>query len=139
MVKHLLYISDETRNKIWHPVDFLIHENAFIGKVHLDSTFFLGINCTSPKLPPDIRSNDREVLYSGAENDLIMVQKFRVTYPCNMDMMYFPFDKQACQFDLKMKTKSNHSVILKADPDISLIVSYAGPNILHEYKVVNIK
>ena len=67
-----------------------------------------------------------------------MVQKFRVKYPCNMDMMYFPFDKQACQFDLKMKTKSN-SVILKADPTIKPSVSYAGPNILHEYELVNIK
>ena len=138
MVKDLFYFSDETRNQIWHPVDLLIHENAFIGEVHFDSTFFLGINCTSPKLLPDIGSNDREVLYSGAENDLIMVQKFRVKYPCNMDMMYFPFDKQACQFDLKMKTKSN-SVILKADPAIKPSVSYAGPNLLHEYELVDIK
>ena len=117
----------------------LIHENAFIGEVHLDSTFVLGINCTSPKLLPDIGSNDREVLYSGAENDLIMVQKFRVKYPCNMDMMYFPFDKQECQFKLKMETKPNHSVILKADCTIKPSVSYAGPNILQEFKLVDIK
>ena len=55
-----------------------------------------------------------------------------------MDMMYFPFDKQACQFDLKMKTKSN-SVILKADPAIKPSVSYAGPTLLHEYELVDIK
>ena len=36
MVKDLFYFSDETRNQIWHPVDLLIHENAFIGEVHFD-------------------------------------------------------------------------------------------------------
>ena len=68
-----------------------------------------------------------------------MVQKFRVKYPCNMDMMYFPFDKQACQFDLKMKTKDSHSIIIKADPTINPSVSYAGPKLLNEYELVDIK
>ena len=56
-----------------------------------------------------------------------------------MNMMYFPFDKQECQFKLKMETKPNHSVILKADRTIKPSVSYAGPNILQEFELVDIK
>ena len=92
----------------------------------------------SPELPPDIGSNSKDLLYSGATNDLIMFQKFKVAYPCQMNILYFPFDKQHCQFKLKMVTNGNHSVVLKADP-LKEIVSYAGPYLLQEFELVDKK
>ena len=79
-----------------------------------------------------------DLLYSGAENDLIMSQKFKVAYPCQMNILYFPFDKQNCKIMLKMETKGNESVLLKTDPTKE-IVSYAGTPLLQEFELADIK
>ena len=89
-------------------------------------------------LPPDIKRQSQNLLHKGAENDLIMIQKFKVVYPCQMNITYFPFDKQLCKFILKMETKGNHSVIFATDPD-QKSVSYEGPNLLHEFELIDIK
>ena len=129
---------DETKNQIWLPIDWTIHENADLGTVIRDKSFFLGIKCNTSELPPDIQSQSQNLLHSGAENDLITIQKFKVVYPCQMNITYFPFDKQLCNFILKMETKGNRSVIFAADPD-QHSVSCGGPNLLHEFELIDIK
>ena len=91
-----------------------------------------------PELPPDIASVSKDSLYSGEENDLIMTQKFKVAYPCQMDILYFPFDKQECKITMKMETQGNQSVVLKLDPT-KRSVSYDGPLQLQEFELVNIR
>ena len=83
-------------------------------------------------------SVSKDLMYSGYENSLIMSQKFRVAYPCQMDILYFPFDEQHCKFILKMETKGNQSVILKTDATKES-VSYNGPRLLQEFELVDIR
>ena len=119
-------------------MDQIIQENAVLGTVIRDSTFFLGIQCKTHEMPPDIKSASQDLLHSGEDNDLIMVQKFKVVYPCGMNITYFPFDKQFCKFILKMETKGDQSVFLKTDPKKES-VSYDGPYLLHEFELINIQ
>ena len=53
----------------------LIHENVVLGMVIRDESCFLGIKCRTSELHPEIQSQSQHLLHSGAENDLIMVQK----------------------------------------------------------------
>ena len=53
----------------------LIHENAVLGMVIRDESCFLRIKCRTSELRPEIQSQSQHLLHSGAENDLIVVQK----------------------------------------------------------------
>ena len=120
------------------PLDKLVHENAVLGSVLKDSDYYLGIQCNSESLPRDIGNPSEDLTYSGHANDLIMTQKFRIIYPCKMNMQYFPFDLQTCAFKMKIKTKGNLSVVLQADPTVDS-VAYSGPVFLQEFEVSRIK
>ena len=109
-----------------------------LGQIINDPDFYLGIKCDSKSLPPNIGNASEDVLYSGSGNDLIMRQKFRITYPCKMEVHYFPFDIQTCEFLMKLKTKGNLSVFLQADPTVDSVM-YSGPKLLQEFEVSDIK
>ena len=55
-----------------------------------------------------------------------------------MNILYFPFDSQRCRFLLRIETKGNQSVVLRADP-AAPTVTYAGPDKLQEFQLVNIE
>ena len=105
-------IPDDSQNKIWLPLNWIIHENAVVGSVVQDSSFFLGIECKSSEEPAHIEDSSQDVMHSGYNNSLVMIKKFRVLYPCQMNITSFPFDQQNCKFVLTMDTRSNVSVIL---------------------------
>ena len=133
----LLQSLDESRKKIWRPVQRILHENAVLGKVELAPDYYLGVECLTKELPMDIGSAAQNLLHSGANNDLIMTQRFKVVYPCPMVIKYFPFDKQECKFKLKMETKGNGSVFLKSDTQKDAVI-YLGDNMLHEFQLKDI-
>ena len=128
---------DESREDIWHPVQRIIHENAVLGKIKRAPYYYLGVECLTKELSVNIGSAAQNLLHSGADNDLIMRQKFKVVYPCPMDITYFPFDKQKCKFILKMETKGNQSVFLKPETKKGA-VRYLGDNMLHEFQLKSI-
>ena len=109
-----------------------------LGKVVCDHAFYLGVECSTKELEPDIGSAEQNILYSGANNDLIMVQKFKVVYPCPMNITLFPFDKQVCRFILKLETKGSKSVYLRAESRKDA-VSYIGNDLLNEFKMKDIR
>ena len=133
----ILQSLDESRKDIWRPVQRIIHENAVLGKIERAPYYYLGVECLTRELSADIGSAAQNLLHSGADNDLIMRQRFKVVYPCPMDITYFPFDKQKCKFILKMETKGNQSVYLKSDTKKDA-VRYLGDNMLHEFQLKNI-
>ena len=138
MIKvYLLKSLDESRKEIWHPVQRIIHDNAVLGKIKRSDEYYLGVECQTNELPVDIGSSAQNVLHSGADNDLIMRQKFKVVYPCPMDIRYFPFDKQECKIKLKMETKGSQSVFLKSDTKKDAVI-YLGDTMLHEFQLKNI-
>ena len=99
----------------------------------MEFTYYLGIKCTSSELP-----DANELLYSGEENDRVMVQKFKIGYPCLMDILYFPFDTQRCKFKLKLETKGSQSIILKANTT-EKVVSYDGPFLMQKFRLLDIR
>ena len=133
----LLQSLDESREEIWRPVKRIVHENAVLGKVELAPDYYLGVECLTKELPMDIGSAAQNLLHSGADNDLIMTQRFKVVYPCPMVIKYFPFDKQECKFKLKMETKGSQSVFLQSDTR-KAAVRYLGKKMLHEFQLKNV-
>ena len=115
-------------------MDWIIHENAVVGSVVQDSSFFLGIECESAEEPSEIEDSLQNVMHSGYKNSLVMIKKFRVLYPCQMNITFFPFDQQHCKFVLSMDTRSNMSVILSSLSNSSS-VRYTGPDALNEFEL----
>ena len=127
-------IPDDSQNQIWLPLNWIIHENAVVGSVVQDSSFFLGIECKSSEEPAYIEDRSQDVMHSGHKNSLVMIKKFRVVYPCQMNITSFPFDQQNCKFALTMDTRSNTSVILTSLLN-GTSVRYTGPDALNEFEL----
>ena len=53
-----------------------------------------------------------------------------------MNILYFPFDRQLCRFVLKIDTKGEHSVLLRAGQNGPAVL-YSGPAKLQEFQLVN--
>ena len=99
-------VSEEIVEQLWLPLDNIIHENAVIGKVHPDDIrrIFVLPN-TEPMLLEGYEAYE-ELLYSGAENSMEVSQRFRIEYDCVFNLEKFPFDRQKCDFILKMMLRS---------------------------------
>ena len=113
-------VSEEIVEKLWLPLDNIIHENAVIGKVHPDDLrrIFVVPN-TDPMLLEGYETYE-ELLYSGVENSMEVSQRFRIEYDCVFNLEKFPFDRQKCDFILKMMLSHNNSKSLVED-DIAVI------------------
>ena len=128
---------DETKNGIWNPIKHLMHVNAVIGTVLWDQNYFIGVRCLTEEILADIGSTSNDILISGSDNELIVKQKFKVSYPCQMNMKFFPFDDQECEVLLGLESKGNKSVYLKAD-ESSNVVAYGGSLVLQEFEIMDI-
>merc|ERR1712061_133340 len=117
--------------KLWLPEDHIIFENAVLGKMEFSHHKYVSVFAKSdPKFYP---SKAREDLYfNGKENELVYDRTFKMQYPCAFNFVYFPFDKQHCDFRMKIKTKNNRSIFLvEKHPAIQ----YEGPKILNVFQV----
>lgn len=125
-------VSEEIVQKLWLPLDNIIHENAVIGKVHPDDIrrIFVVPN-TDPMLLEGYETYE-ELLYSGAENSLEVSQRFRIEYDCVFNLEKFPFDRQKCDFILKMMLSHNNSKSLVED-DIAVI--YNGESKIDQFYI----
>ena len=46
--------------------------------------------------PTDLDSLHEDMIYSGTRNPLMMVTNLFMTFNCNFDLTFFPFDSQSC-------------------------------------------
>ena len=125
-------IQGKKLRKLWLPISNIIHENAVIGKVLEDINQYARVFANNNPLPMDSTEGREKLMYEGSENDIETVQRFKMTYRCNFNLLYFPFDHQKCDFILKMKEKNNMSVELtEYDPPII----YEGNHKLNEFYI----
>ena len=118
--------------KIWLPMPKIVHENAVIGQIKKDDNLYVQIH---PKMEPEIVDTERpteDLMFLGKDNDLVMIQRFKLEYRCDFFLKVFPFDQQACKFIMKLKVQSNTSVMFT---ESSEPVVYEGPRILTEFEV----
>ena len=122
--------------KLWLPLKHVIHDNAVIGKIEKDEKLIVGIKALSVPKPDDISINLEEISFDGSKNDLVMVQRFKLTYRCNFNVLYFPFDNQSCDFIMKINADNNGSLEFVED---NPAIQYNGPLVLNEFEVYAFK
>ena len=49
--------------------------------------------------------------YSGADNPIIYTREFDLEFKCFFDLIYFPFDTQICNIELKAGNKITNFII----------------------------
>ena len=122
--------------KLWLPLDHVIHDNAVIGDIKEDS---------SPGVQAFARGNGivnsqdaKESLIfpgRGEINFLEMKSRMRVNYQCQFNLHNFPFDKQTCDFILKIQVVSNKTVAFKEEAENGSSIMYLGSKTLSEFEI----
>ena len=125
-------VPEEIVNRLWIPLDNVIHENAVIGKIYQDdSRRVFVIPSADPVLPTSFEKYE-EYLYDGEENAMEVAQRFRIEYDCVFVLEKFPFDRQKCNFILKMLLDHNNSMALVKD-DSSIV--YEGGSKIGQFDI----
>ena len=137
-------LDHNTTQKLWIPLDHVIHENAIIGRIRRDTPRQMYVNVMSNvsetssanasiKLNP--YSNHEHVWYDGSSSELEVRQRFRITYNCTYQLVSYPFDEQRCQFKMKIKALNGRNVSFVKDyPG----VLFQGDKLIQQFRVVNV-
>ncbi len=64
-----------------------------------------------------------DLKYSGEENMIHLSREYYVNFPCEFDLVYYPFDAQVCAMDIEVQNRNDHYLDLIQD-DVG--ISYEG-------------
>ncbi|XP_047474269.1 uncharacterized protein LOC125028805 [Penaeus chinensis] len=84
----------------------------------------------SEPLPSDDTRVKKAIVYPGSGNPLLLRQELSISFQCQFDLRWFPFDNQRCSLNLRLnevESKLVHTVA--SEPQ------YLGPEKLPEYEV----
>ena len=127
-------IAKREVEKIWLPMQEVIHDNAVIGEVIEDKVFYVKVVGKSNPEQPTLEESVESLLYDGSLNDLTMTQRVKLEYRCSFFLKNYPFDEQTCKFILLMNLQGNNSLKFMED---NPAVKYDGPKILTEFEIEN--
>ena len=123
-------MSEETAKTIWMPSEHIIHDNAILGKIIEDPHRELGIENQTVAMPGDITKSIENYVHPGSKTQIVLKQRFKITYPCKFELAKFPFDKHECNFISKLRLQNNNSILFtKDDPAIF----YDGPKTVNQF------
>ena len=112
-------------DQLWLPIPMIEHDNAVIGNTKEDKTKYVQIQPDNNPLPISPVLATEDLIFPGPQNDLIMIQKFKLEYLCNFHLPKFPFD-----FLTRIRVPKNKSVMF-----VDEAVVYKGPKVLAEFQV----
>ena len=134
------YIHSIVSNKMWTPLANLEYKNAVVGKIRPDLgekveivVKYLNQTLSSPE-PADVSESREEYRYHPEKNILKMTQRTRVDYECIFDLAKYPFDVQACNIILKVKTSSKKKMGIGMTNDT---IAYTGSSLASQLYVIN--
>ncbi|ROT70079.1 putative leucine zipper transcription factor-like protein 1 isoform X2 [Penaeus vannamei] len=84
----------------------------------------------APPLPSDDTRVTKAVVFPGLGNPLLLRQELSITFQCQFDLRWFPFDNQKCSLSFRLNDVESKLVSMIASKTI-----YLGPEKLPEYKV----
>ena len=123
-------MSEETARNIWMPSEHIIHDNAILGKIIEDPHRELGIENQTAAMPGDIMNSIENFVHLGSKTQIVLKQRFKITYPCEFDLAKFPFDEHKCSFILKLRLQNNDSILFAKDEPAIL---YNGPKTVNQF------
>ena len=129
-------IPHQVAEKLWLPLDSIVHDNAMIGKVQqVKNDRRVSIMAVTLPIPVSLDDPFENNLFDPFNNILEIKQRFRITYICTFFLKKFPFDKQSCEFSMRINLESNSSLIFTKD---SNGVSYLGPTTINQFEIERI-
>lgn len=72
-------------------------------------------------------------IYSGAENDIVLVGEYENFYKCTYDLLHYPFDTQLCWVELEVPATFNKALRIEKG-----MATYKGPDKLLQFDVKNV-
>ena len=111
------------------------HGNAVIGNTKKDKNKYVHIQPVNNPLPMDPVSSTEDLIFPGLQNELVMIQKFKLEYLCDFHLRKFPFDDQRCDFLMRIRVPNNKSVMFVP---VAEAVVYIGPRVLSEFQINDI-
>ena len=123
-------MSEETARNIWMPSEHIIHDNAILGKIIEDPHREIGIENQTVAMPGDIMKSIENFVHLGSKTQIVLKQRFKITYPCEFDLEKFPFDKHKCNFILKLRLQNKNSILFAKDTPAIL---YNGPKTVNQF------
>ena len=123
----------EMGKKLWIPFDYIIHDNAVIGKLYAkDDSRELSTRAQAAPIPMDPMDLYENRLYNGDENYMKISQRFRIEYQCIFNFKKFPFDTQFCNFSMRLNVKNGTTFhFVKYGNGIF----YKGPKIFDQFQI----
>ena len=125
-------VNSAMHDQLWLPIPMIEHDNAVIGNTKENKNMYVQIQPVNNPLPMDPVLPTEDLIFPGPQNDLVMIQKFKLEYLCNFHLQKFPFDDQRCDFLMKMRVPNNKSVMFVP---LAEAVVYNGPSVLAEFQV----
>ena len=122
--------------KLWLPLDSIVHDNAMIGKVQqVKNDRRVSIMAVTLPIPVSLDDSFENNLFDPFNNIFEIKQRFRITYICTFFLKKFPFDKQSCEFSMRINRESNSSLTFTKD---LTGVSYLGPTTINQFEIERI-
>ena len=125
-------VDSDLFEKLWLPIPVIEHDNAVIGKTKEDRNKYVLLQPLNKPIPMDPELHRENLCFPGSENDLVMIQKFKLEYLCNFNLQKFPFDHQECSFLMKIRVANNMSIMFMPVADA---VVYSGSKELAEFRI----
>ena len=127
-------IPDDLARQIWIPLEDVIFDNAIIGEINKDQrreTLFQ----SNRRQKMDAGRTEENVIFRGEDNQLQLMQRLSIKYNCIFDVKSFPFDKESCNFTMRIKGRKHVSITFVEDG----VVSYPGPIHVDQFEIENIE
>ena len=125
-------VDSHLYENLWLPIPKIDHVNAVIGNTQEDENAYFVIHPKTKAQYIDLSEDTEDSYYEGSENDLVIIQNFKLEYLCNFLLRKFPFDEQKCDFLMRIRIPNNMSVMFSPADDA---VAYHGPTVLPEFEV----
>ncbi|ROT70083.1 neurotransmitter gated ion channel [Penaeus vannamei] len=88
----------------------------------------------SEPLPEDDVMVTKAIVFPGSGNPLLLIEELSITFQCQFDLLWFPFDNQRCSLNLKLNDVESKLVrMIASEPQ------YLGPEKLLEYQVQQVR
>ena len=127
-------VTAEEAQKIWTPLQDIIHENAIVGNIEYDKATVIKLIPIQAEQGNPAHSREN-VLFNGTYNPLKLRQRMKVKYDCVFDVRKFPFDRKNCLAIIKINRPKVTALSFVGDT----FVRYEGPSFVHQFSIGRIK
>ncbi|XP_042858229.1 glycine receptor subunit alpha-3-like [Penaeus japonicus] len=116
-------------DRLWQPRLITTDNTGSLVDTKKRDKFLVVIQGSDP-LPSDDTRPIKAIVFPGLGNPLLLRQQLSITFQCQFDLLWFPFDNQQCSINFRLNDVESKLVrMIASEPQ------YLGPEKLLEYQV----